>query len=215
MATSTQLRSDVAVLTATAEAELAPLWQSAATALAVEEALRDILPALIDEYGAAAATVAADWYDDLRAEAGVRGPFRATPADIPDVGAQALVGWALAEVADPTDLTAFRSLIEGGTQRRIANFSRQTVMGSAVADPQSDGWQRVTDGNGCAFCRMLAGRGAVYSESSADFASHDKCGCSATPAWSGQQRPVKPFTPSSRNITDADRARVRDWLASH
>lgn len=216
MATPTQLRSDVAVLTRAAESELAPLWAGAASALALEEALRDLLPALIDEYGAAASTLAADWYDDLRAAKRVRGPFRAIPADIPDTGAQALVGWALAKVAEPENVPAFRSLIEGGMQRRIAAFPRQTVMGSSIADPQAQGWQRQAFGS-CSngFCDMLAGRGAVYSEASADFAAHDNCRCVAVPAWSGQPKPVKAYTPTNRNIIDADRARVRDWIASH
>jgi hypothetical protein len=177
----TQLRSDVAVLTRAAELELAPLW-SAATAAAVEEALRDILPALIDEYGSAAATLAADWYDDLRDERGVGGRFFAIPADVPETGAQALVGWALAEVGDPSDVTAFRSLVNGGVQRRIANFSRLTVTGSALADPLAVGWKRTGVGD-CSFCRMLIGRGAVYSEATADFRSHDHCNCGAEPAF--------------------------------
>ena len=45
--------------------------------------------------------------------------------------------------------------------------------------------------------------------------AHDHCHCSAVPAWSGEPRPVKPYTPSARKATDADRARVRDWIATH
>jgi hypothetical protein len=30
---------------------------------------------------------------------------------------------------------------------------------------------------------MLIGRGAVYSEATADFQSHDHCNCQAEPAW--------------------------------
>jgi hypothetical protein len=62
---------------------------------------------------------------------------------------------------------------------------------------------------------MLIGRGAVYSEATADFAAHDHCKCSAVPAFDGEPRPVKPFTPSLREATDADRARVREYLATH
>jgi hypothetical protein len=150
--------------------------------VAAEAALRDLLPGLIDQYGAATATVAADWYDDLRDERGVRGRFRAIPASVAETGTQALVGWALTEVADPTNVAAFRSLIEGGTQRRIANFSRLTVTGSSVADPQARGWQRTGAGD-CDFCAMLIGRGAVYTEASVEFPSHDHCQCGSEPAW--------------------------------
>jgi hypothetical protein len=30
---------------------------------------------------------------------------------------------------------------------------------------------------------MLLGRGAVYTEASADFEAHDHCNCGAAPAW--------------------------------
>lgn len=208
---STRLRRDLASLTRLASGDLAALWRSVETAVQAETALRDVLPALVETYGAAAATLAADWYDDLRDKAGVRGRFTAIPADIAEPGTQALVGWAVAEA---TDLSTLRTLVDGGMQRRIVNFSRATITGTTVADPQAEGWQRVGAGE-CAFCAMLIGRGTVYSEATADFASHDHCNCSAEPAFSGQPRPVKPYTPSPRNITDADRARVRAWIASH
>lgn len=209
MATQLGLRSRIAGLSRLATDDLAVLWRQVERAVDAEEALRDLLPAVIDAYGPAAAALAADWYDALRVKSGTPGSFTAIPADIADSGEQALIGWALAEA---TDLSSFRVLIEGGMQRRLANFARYTITGSSIADPGADGWQRVGDGSSCAFCRMLIGRGAVYSEESADFASHDHCGCGAQPAFSGQPRPVKPYTPSSRNITDRDRARVRDWI---
>lgn len=213
MTTPLRLRSDIALLVQQANGDLAALWRQVEQAAQAETALRDILPALIDTYGLAAATVAADWYDDLRDKVGVRGRFTAIPAEIPDSGGHALIGWALTEA---TDLATFQTLIEGGTQRRIANFGRLTVTESAVADPRADGWQRVSRG-GCTtgFCDMLAGRGAVYSEATADFAAHDHCQCVATPAFSGEPRPVKPFTPSTRQATDADRARTRTWIREH
>lgn len=205
------LRDGVEGLNRLASRDLSALWQQVSDAAEAQVALRDVLPGLIDTYGVAASAVAADWYDDARAKAGVKGRFTAIPADIADAGAQALIGWA---AADANDFGSFQALILGGTQRRIANFSRGTIAGSSVADPQATGWQRVGSGE-CAFCAMLIGRGSVYSEASADFASHDHCRCSATPVFRGQSRPVKPYTPSLRGSTEADRARVREYLASH
>lgn len=205
------LRDGVDGLTVLARRDLSALWHQVSDAAQAQTAVHDILPALIDTYGVAAGALAADWYDELRAKVGVGGSFTAIPADIRDTGAHALVGWA---VTTAQDFPAFRSLIEGGMQRRIANFSRATITGSAVADPKATGWQRVGSGE-CPFCAMLIGRGAVYTEASADFASHDHCRCSAVPTFKGETRPVKPYTPSSRDITDADRARVRDYLRTH
>lgn len=207
------LREAVIGLTNEAQADIAALWREVVDAAEAGTALNDILPGLVDHYGTMAAVLAADWYDDLRDKVGVARSFSAIPADIPDPGIPALVGWATQTASDDA---GFRALIEGGVQRRIANFSRMTVMGSAVADPSARGWQRIGAGqcrNG--FCDMLIARGAVYTEATADFAAHDHCKCSAIPAWSGRPIPVRPFTPSTRDISDADRARVRDWLATH
>lgn len=179
MSAATELRRDVATLTQSASTDLAALWRQVETAAQAETALRDVLPDLIETYGVAAATVAADWYDDLRDKVGARSRFFAIPAEIREVGAQALVGWALSEA---TDLAGLQGLIEGGTQRRIVNFSRLTVSRSSIEDPGARGWKRTGVGN-CEFCRMLIGRGAVYTEATADFAAHDHCGCAAEPAW--------------------------------
>lgn len=177
-APSLLLRRDLADLQEQFDKELDGFWRGLTLSSAVTM-LNDVLPGLVDEYGAAAATLAADWYDELRAEREVRRRFEAIPADIADTGVPALVGWAATEA---TDDSAFRALVLGGAQRRVSNFSRLTVTGSSVADPSARGWMRVGAGE-CEFCRMLIGRGAVYSEATADFESHDHCKCQAEPEF--------------------------------
>lgn len=180
MTTPTRLRNDVRALTTLAERDLAKLWQQVSTAAAAQQALNDILPALIETYGMAAAAVAADWYDEARIKAGVGGSFRAFPVELPTDGSYQLAGWALTEAKS---LDTARVLVAGGLQRRIANAARYTVARSSIADPRARGWQRVGDGSSCPFCSMLLGRGAVYTETSAQFKSHDHCGCTAAPAF--------------------------------
>lgn len=180
MATPTRLRNDLRSLTTLAERDLAKLWQQVTTAATAQQALNDILPALIETYGVAAAAMASDWYDDARLKAGVGGSFRAFPIELPDHGAYQLSGWALTEAQS---LTTARTLVAGGVQRRIANAARYTVARSSIADPRARGWKRVGDGSSCTFCSMLLGRGAVYTEVSAQFKSHDHCGCTAAPAF--------------------------------
>lgn len=176
---ATQLRRAVATLANSLSTDLTVVWRRVERAADAGEALNDILPALIEQYGAAAATVAAGWYDDLRDKREVRGRFTAIPANVPDVGAHALVGWALSEA---TDYPAFQTLILGGSQRRVANFARRTVMGSSIADPRARGWRRVGAGE-CDFCAMLLSRGAVYTEATADFEAHDHDQCFAEPEF--------------------------------
>ncbi|HEY5420361.1 MAG TPA: hypothetical protein VIL10_06475, partial [Marmoricola sp.] len=103
--------------------------------------------------------------------------------EVGESGADVLARWGVAPLfaAEP-DWASARVLIAGGLQRRIANASRLTVTRSAVEDRAARGWQRVGVG-GCDFCAMLLGRGAVYSEESADFEAHDHCRCLAEPAF--------------------------------
>ncbi|WP_345454843.1 hypothetical protein [Nocardioides marinquilinus] len=195
--------------------DLARLWSLVAAGASAETALRDLLPAIVTEYGALGAALAAEWYDDQRAKADVRGTFTAMPVPAEDRGAQALIGWALATATDDSSL---RGLVLGGVQRRIADHARNTIATAAVEDPASAGWQRVGSGE-CQFCRQLIARGAVYTERTADFGAHDHCNCSAVSAWKGRPKPVKPFTPSLRfrsdEARDAHNERTREWLASH
>lgn len=213
MATTRQLRNAIRVLSSQAATDLDVLWRKVDTADAARDALEEVLPPLVDAYGSAAGSVAADWYDERRERAGVRRAFTARVADLrKGGGGRELARWGVGPlyVAEP-DFNAARTRIAGGLELRIANVARDTITGSSIADPSAHGWQRESSG-GCPFCEMLASRGVVYSEESADFAAHDHCSCVAVPAFEGEPRPVQPYTPSSRNITDADRARVRAYL---
>lgn len=174
------LRPETAQLVRLADSDLARLWRLIADGASAEVALRDLLPAIITQYGSAGAALAAEWYDQQRLKVGAKGGFTALPVAAEDRGAQALIGWALTEA---TDDAALKTLVAGGVQRRIADHARYTVARNSVEDRAARGWMRVGDGNTCEFCSMLLGRGAVYTEASADFQSHDHCGCSAAPAW--------------------------------
>ncbi|MGW3545888.1 VG15 protein [Nocardia niigatensis] len=223
MPSTAELRSAVASLAVIADADVDALWAQITNAPDMRAALMDILPALIDTYGSAAAAFAADWYDNLAEEAELPARFTAVPAELTSTGAESLAGWTTSALfsevptrgAAQLNFDLARSRLTGGLQLRIANAARDTITGSSIADPRADGWQRVASGGGCGFCQMLAGRGTVYRKATVDFASHDHCGCTAVPAWGGRPRPVKAYTPTSANITDADRARTRAWIAAN
>lgn len=219
MATPTSLRNQIAQLVRLAKGDLDDLFRRVSDARSPElrEALLDVLPELVATYGTASAALAADWYDELRDEAAASGRFSAVPADLGDSKTEGLVGWAMTTAVDDA---GFKALILGGLQKRIANASRHTVMRNSVSDPQSAGWKRI--GNGaCDFCLMLIARDELYSEATADFASHEDCNCSAYPLIKGAEPiDVKDYVRSSRYIEDdIERARkndaVRKWIATH
>ncbi|MGC4964247.1 hypothetical protein [Gordonia sp. DT101] len=122
--------------------------------------------------------------------------------------------WIWAE-GTATSKAAFMSLLLGGVEKRIAGAARLTIAHNASRDSAARGWQRVARGKACSFCIMLASRGAVYTRATADFASHDHCHCVAVAAWKNRPTPVKPYTPSSKTITDADHSRVREWISAN
>lgn len=183
-------------------------------AAAVADVIYTYVPVIAERYGLAAGALAADWYDDMREAAEVAGYFRASPADLPDMGRyEALAGWA----AGKDDI---ETLVSGGVQRIIANAHRETVMQSAYADPRAEGWARFARGaETCGFCYMLVTRGGVFRESTATFGAHDNCDCGAGPVWKGDSRTVDTYRKSVRRrsdaTTDADNARAREWIAEN
>lgn len=194
------------------------LWRSVRDNRDAKQALFDLLPDLTETYGAAAASIAADYYDNLRHDHEIKGRFTAVIPEPSDLGTESLIKWALSTA---TDGETFRSLIEGGFQRRIANGARNVVTTSSYADPKADGWLRTGRGE-CAFCALLISRGAVYtSEMSAEFAAHDRCHCGVAPAWNPEQIHAvrSEYVPSARRRSEAtraaDNARAREWVAAN
>lgn len=177
-------RADLSALALLAERDLRVLFGEAGSPTSVREALRDVLPRLVALYGSAAAALAADWYDDLRDAAAARGRFTAIPAELPDTGrTDALARWSVGPLFAATpDFATALSKAAGGLQRIVANADRDTIRLSSVQDPAARGWARAGVGD-CEFCRMLIGRGFIYTEATADFDSHDRCGCVAVPEF--------------------------------
>ena len=173
------LRRETSGLVRLANADLTRLWRLVADGASAEVALRDLLPAIVREYGEAGAALAADWYDDQREKAGARGRFGAIPLDADDRGAQALIGSALAQARDDETL---KTLILGGVQRRIADHLRLTVANSAVADPAAQGWVRVGTGGSCDWCDQYLD-GEIRTVEGYDFDAHDNCNCTVAPAF--------------------------------
>ena len=72
----------------------------------------------------------------------------------------------------------------GIVRRQTLLGGRATVNATARVDRRAIGWRRVTDGDPCAFCAMLASRGPVYSSRSraevvagSGLRYHGHCGC--------------------------------------
>ena len=152
----------------------------------VQLSLFDFVPALVAEYGDVAATVAADWYDELRSAEGVPGSFRAPLAPlVPDEQVNARLGYATRPtgplwLGDSATLSAFVTMM---ANEYALQPGRDTVMQAAHKDKAAYG--RIPEPGACKFCLMLASRGFVYSKDTAGDSKkfHGKCRCNIMPAW--------------------------------
>lgn len=97
----------------------------------------------------------------------------------------------------------------------VLTGGRMTIIGTVQRDPVAIGWQRLTDGDPCAFCRMLASRGAVYkTERTARFEPHGSCACTADPIYAEDE--IDPQAAAFRGEFDMSKrwARASGTMAS-
>jgi hypothetical protein len=216
MPTAADLRRDVAQLVTFANEDLDQVWRSLTSADQARRELEQLLPHLIQTYGVAASTVAANWYDELRDEMAVAGSYTSLTAEFKHAAVgEVLARWALGPLFGPPSKNAWPdalTLTQGGLQRHITDQARDTVRVSAVEDPQSEGWMRDAAG-GCGFCQAIAGSAVVHDQATLDFAGHDHCQCHAVPAFVDRPRPVQPYRPDVELTTD-EQARASAYLAS-
>lgn len=169
--------------------EFSPVWASLDTgdALAVKRVLLEVMPDLVAKYGDLTATVAADLYEQWRADAGVRGLYVPLTADPPPAKqVQASVRFAISSLFQATpDAAAVHELLTGDVlSRYLANQSRATIEQSARRDPAEPRWARIPVGKTCEYCVMLGSRGAAYhGEDTALAASHGNCDCAVLPEF--------------------------------
>jgi len=196
MTTAREMQAANQALAKLAQRDLMGFWYGLGTddPIALKAALLDFMPDLIATYGSAAAGLAADRYDELRADSVATGAFRAALADpLPDEQVQAVTRWALGPAfGDKADPAAALTMLTDAAQRLVRQQARNTVALNVERDPFGASYARVPKGKTtCAFCLMLASRGAVYgSKKSAETIRnsgkhyHTKCDCEAEPVWS-------------------------------
>jgi hypothetical protein len=151
------------------------------------------MPDLVAAYGDIAATVAADFFEDLRAEAEAPGRHGARLAAAPAATAVLVnVKWASSPMFQG-DRTGTLGRLNQVADQMALQVGRDTIDRSVRSDPAKPKWARVPSGaDTCAFCLALASRGAVYgSAASAGHGHkwHAGCDCTPTPIWKGSPLP--------------------------
>lgn len=160
--------------------------------------------ALVDQYGAASSSLAADYYEAERVAARVTGRFTVPLLDPPPDGkVDNSLRWATKDLwprdpDDPQTTDAQRQPIdvrleqaekkaEAVAQKLVTDQGRGTVREAVRRDPQATAWARSAALGACSFCKLLAVRGAVYKQETVDFRAHDGCHCGVVPVFKGQR----------------------------
>ncbi|MER6492716.1 hypothetical protein [Streptomyces griseorubiginosus] len=196
--------------------------------------------AVIAQYAQASSSLSAEFYDSQRDAAGVAGVFTAAVADPPSQEqTDASLRWATKDLwprdpEDPKTTDAQRQLLDARlvqaekkaeqvAQKLVADTGRATVLGAVQQDRQATAWARAAALGACAFCKLLASRGAVYARDTVDFKAHDGCHCGVIPVFRGQKfEPSKHAAEWSRLYQEyaaghsgSQLARFRRALAEH
>lgn len=177
--------------------------------------LLDIAPAVITHYSDGSSALAADFYDDERERAAAPKLYVAEPVILDRVvKIRRAVAWASDPLfGDEPDKAAGR--LAEVVQLETARPYRDTILTNRERDPSAVGWRRVTNG-GCKLCRMLADRGAVFSDKTARFAAHTNCKCTAQPVFSsqdyGEEANVMQYLASRRKRTSEQQEALREYL---
>lgn len=181
----TQQAARNAAIVALAGRDLARLWPRVdwASDRAVN-AVTTVYRAIVARYGAASASIAAEYYDDLRARQQLSTGHRAVPADpVPEAQVVRIVESAFqgrshvrvvaldddaAAVADHVTVATTSELpvaervqtrLEGSLSKLVQQPARDTIAENVAADPAGPTWIRVPTGETtCEFCIMLASR---------------------------------------------------------
>ena len=133
------------------------------------EAMMDLLPALGNQYASATGEVAAVFSGELMELQGVKKPVAPETLALPPAQSWfALAGFGLSDrVMERGGMMLAYSLIAGGLTKRLTEFAADTMIGNASIQSVPTSAQRVPKPGCCAWCGMLASRGAVYSTESA------------------------------------------------
>lgn len=150
--------------------------------------------AMIERNHAASAALSARYFVQFRQTEVRDGAFQLPPAPILN-REQATTSLTVTGISRVAQGKAAVDTAAAAAVRLVLNGGRGTLVDAVEADPVALGWIRVTDGDPCAFCALLASRGPTFkSQGSAGFQAHDSCACTAEPVydrnteWPGRNR---------------------------
>lgn len=141
-------------------------------------------------YGDAAATLAADLYNEMAEESGTKVPDAELAERVVDEAIASSVRYHAKHLwGGSADVEAFKRGALASLMRYIKDQANRTIIRNAKRDGEKKGvrFARIPTGDEtCAFCMMLASRGFVYySEETAEGLNHghENCDCKIIPGF--------------------------------
>jgi hypothetical protein len=179
------------------------------------DALLEFLPLLVQQYGDVAATLAADWYEELRGASGALGSFSAvTAASVPAGAVEAKVRFLASHLWTPDPAAMLGGLLTAA-DKYVKQPGRDTIAKNAKREGVR--YARVPQGRKtCAFCLLLASRDAVYfsKKSAGDQGRgvgdrfHGDCDCAVVPIRKAQDYPTDYLPDNYFNMYDEARKKA-------
>lgn len=122
--------------------------------------LQMAFPEIVLPHASGAAMITAQWYDELAPES----TYQAKPVvELPAEQMSKTVAWSLYAPGNAKPLER----LSGSVKRMVFDASRDTVLANIGNELGGEiKWARYASATACAFCRMLATRGAVYRSAS-------------------------------------------------
>jgi hypothetical protein len=178
VAQAVALQSMLGNLSTLTVSQLVALFRQYQNVSGFVDLLKSAFPQIVMPHAQAAAQLTAQWFNELDPT----GKITAAPTvSLPTQRIDKTVGWALNAptgyttpdddtdeawdgfVPQPILPTADKALarLAGSTKRMVFDASRDTVLANAKEHGWK--WARYASANACAFCRVMASRGDVYS----------------------------------------------------
>lgn len=118
--------------------------------------------AIIDQLAQVSASIARDYYQQVRIDAGIKTPIRIQPVPAPPpslINASIDYGLRADRSGTPADFqAAVQKRLDAANQKILADIAREQVATAVAGDELAIGFRRVPRPDACAFCILMATR---------------------------------------------------------
>lgn len=145
-----------------------------------------IMDTILSPYTDNVAAIAAEFYDGLRAWAGVSDGFIAeAESNRNQEATDGAVRAFMQTQVDGKPFSVLQTLLAERVDYEIKRAANECVAYNCKRDPKKPKWARVPSGiDTCDFCIMLASRGFAYQSEETASHAHANCDCRIVPSWS-------------------------------